>query len=241
MPSPQGSMGAPGKSGEDKNSKRIAKFLSNPWWAGISAIAAVLAVGGAVAAVIAILPSDQHPTQAHSVDSVQFTDLSKTTTYRYGIVLFYPSNWNQRNLPANNDGVEFTNPDDSNVSITAFGTHSISGYDSRTPPTILDVEKGWITDIRSMKDAKVMKEVPTGTTIEYEGTGYPLDAWVVIYQYTNDNGISMTDMVKTAYASGREVNLLMEAPTREFPRYQPAFLQLSEKLLVLLNCEDCSA
>jgi hypothetical protein len=46
-----------------KTSHGIGKFLSMPWWAGIGAIAGVLAISGAIAAVLAILPSDQGATQ----------------------------------------------------------------------------------------------------------------------------------------------------------------------------------
>ena len=50
----------------------------------------------------------------------------------------------------------------------------------------------------------------------------------------------MTDMVKATYANGREVDLVMEAPTREFPRYEQAFLQLSDEMLLLAQCGECS-
>jgi hypothetical protein len=103
------------------------------------------------------------------------------------------------------------------------------------------VEKGWRSYILGLKNARIISEAATGTTIVDGGTNYPLDAWRVIYQYTNDSGSSMTDMVKTAYASGREVDLVMESPTKEFQRYEPAFLQLSGELRVLVQCEDCSA
>jgi hypothetical protein len=49
----------------------------NTWWAGISAIAAVLAIGGAVAAVLAILPSDQHATQGAPHSSTSSPILSE--------------------------------------------------------------------------------------------------------------------------------------------------------------------
>lgn len=56
-----GAQRASGKTGKANHS--IGKFLSMPWWAGVAAIAGVLAISGAVAAVLAILPSDQRATQ----------------------------------------------------------------------------------------------------------------------------------------------------------------------------------
>jgi hypothetical protein len=52
---------APGEASKDEASRGIRRFLSHPSWAGIGAIAAVLALVGTAAAVLAILPSDQHP------------------------------------------------------------------------------------------------------------------------------------------------------------------------------------
>lgn len=54
---------APGKTSKNKARHSVGSFLSMPWWAGIGAIAGVLAISGAVAAVLAILPSDQHAVQ----------------------------------------------------------------------------------------------------------------------------------------------------------------------------------
>lgn len=48
-----------------------------PWWAGIGAIAGVLAIGGTVAAVLAILPSDQQATQGAPQSSASSPILSE--------------------------------------------------------------------------------------------------------------------------------------------------------------------
>ena len=53
----------PGKTSKNKARQSVGSFLSMPWWAGIGAIAGLLAISGAVAAVLAILPSDQHVTR----------------------------------------------------------------------------------------------------------------------------------------------------------------------------------
>jgi hypothetical protein len=58
MPSTQQASEKTGKANHS-----IGKFLSMPWWAGIGAIAGLLAISGAVAAVLAILPSDQRAAQ----------------------------------------------------------------------------------------------------------------------------------------------------------------------------------
>jgi hypothetical protein len=74
MPRAQRAPGRNGRPSKDKTNHGIGKFLSNSSWLGIGAIAAVVAIGGAVAAVIAILPSDQHSTFA--VLSVSFDQTS---------------------------------------------------------------------------------------------------------------------------------------------------------------------
>jgi hypothetical protein len=48
-----------------------------PWWAGVGAIAGVLAISGAVAAVLAILPSDQSATQGGPHSSTSSPILSE--------------------------------------------------------------------------------------------------------------------------------------------------------------------
>ena len=233
-----GTQRAPGRTSDlskDKSSGHIAKFLGKSWWTGISAIAAVLAIG--VAVVIAILPSNQHGTQITSISPVRFNDLSETTIPRFGFSFFQPSDWDQQYLPDNGDGAKFVNPDDKAVSITGSGVHLWSPR----YPTILDVEKEWRSQILSLRKARIIEGTPTGATVKGNNWQEPIDAWRVTFQYVNDRGRSMTDMVKTAYANGREVDLVMEAPTREFPRYKQAFLRLSDQLLLLARCLDCSA
>jgi hypothetical protein len=225
------------KTGNEKSRHGIGKFLSMPWWAGIGAIAAVITIGGAVAAVIAILPSEQHVTQNTSSGPVSFNSLSEITIHRYGFDFYYPSGWDQDYLPSNRDGAGFVNPNDQAVSIREYGTH---GGFSSSSPTIFDVETWWKSYIRSLKDARIIEETASGATVEYANARYPIDAWRAIYEYVDDHGRPMTDMIKVTYANGREVDLVMEAPTRVFPRYREAFLQLSDKLLLLAQCEDCS-
>jgi hypothetical protein len=237
MPGTQPAPGKTPESGNEKTRHGVGKFLSMPWWAGIGAIAAVIAIGGAVAAVIAILPSDQHVTQNASSAPISFSSLSEITLHRYGFILFYPSGWDQDYLPFNGDGAEFVNPNNKAVSITEYGTHG--GFRSSSP-TIFDVENSWKSEIRSLKNARIIEETASGATVEYASQKYPIDAWRAIYEHVDDHGHSITDMLKTTYANGREVDLVMEAPTQVFPRYREAFLQLSDKLLLLSQCEDCS-
>jgi hypothetical protein len=77
MPSTQRASKRTRRSSKAKPDHGIGKFLSMPWWAGISAIAAVLAIAGTVAAVLAILPSDQHDTQSASHSSTSSPLLSE--------------------------------------------------------------------------------------------------------------------------------------------------------------------
>ena len=214
MPGTQRAPGGTRKPSEDKTNRGVGKFLSKPWWAGISAIAGVLAVGGAIAAVIAILPSGQHATQSTSAAApIQFSNLSEIKLARYGLIFSYPSDWDLQYTPENRDGAEFINPNDGAVSITGYGTHG----DLPANPTIFDVQKEWEKlIIPSLKNPRIIESAPSGTFAEDARQKYPVDGWRVVYQYVNDHGRSMTDMVKSAYANGREVDLVMEAPTSEF-------------------------
>lgn len=231
---------APGrtrKSRKDKTNRGVGQFLSKPWWAGIGAIAAVIAIGGAVAAVIAVLPSEQHPTQSTSVGPVRFSDLRQIAVSRFGLIFSYPSDWDQQYLLENSDGAEFVNPDDTAVSVTGYGTHdNLTRYS-----TIFDAEKEWKGYILSLRNARIIEATASGTATEdAKGRKYAVDGWRVVYRYVNAQGHFMMDMVKSAVANGREVDLVMEAPAREFPRYKGAFLELSSKLLLLTQCIDCS-
>jgi hypothetical protein len=237
VPSMQPAPGGARKPVKDKTSRSVGDFLSNGWWGGIAAIAGVLAVGGAVAAVIAILPSDQHAAQGTSVAAIRFSDLSRITVARYGLIFSYPSDWDLQYTPEDQDGAEFLNPEDSAVSITGYGTPGdlLPRY-----PTIVDVQKEWHQLILSRKDPRIIEAAASGTFVQDGPAEYPVDGWRVVFQYVNDHGQSMTDMVKAVFANGREVDLVMEAPTREFPSYKQAFLQLSDKLLLLTQCQMCS-
>ena len=202
-------------------------FLNWSSWGGIGAIAGVVgAVATIVAVIIAIWPHGAHTTQGPSTSSVRFNSLSKITLLRYGFVFSYPSNWDQQYLPANADGAEFVNPDDRAVSIREYGPHS----DLPANASIIDVEREW----------KFKGTVTGAVILGANGERLPAQAWRVVNQYVNGQGRSMTDMVKATYANGREVDLVMEAPTREFPRYEQAFLQLSDEMLLLAQCGECS-
>lgn len=63
---PRGGTGKP----NEAETSRVGQFLSKGWWVGVGSIAGVIAIGGAVAAVIAILPSGQHTTQSTSYSSM---------------------------------------------------------------------------------------------------------------------------------------------------------------------------
>ena len=77
MPGTQRAPGTTRGPRKDKANHGIGQFLSKPWWLGIGAIAAVIAIGGAVAAVLAILPTDQHATQGVKHSSASSTMLSE--------------------------------------------------------------------------------------------------------------------------------------------------------------------
>jgi hypothetical protein len=235
-----GTQRAPGGTGKssDQTGRSGGKFLGKPGWGGIGAIAGVV---GAIAAVLAILipllTSGQHPRQDTSAAVVRFSHLRTLTIPRFGFIFSYPSDWDLPFAPVNTDGAEFVNPNDRAVSITGYGTHgSFSRY-----PNLLDAEKGWKHLILSLKDSRIIEEAASGTFVKAGAAMNPIDGWRVVYQYVNDHGHSVTDMVKVAVADGREVVLDMEAPTREFPRYKEAFLKLSDKLLLLAKCGECSA
>jgi hypothetical protein len=55
---------AKGQPRKDEINGGAATLLSKPWWLGIGAIAAVLALAGAVAAVLPLVSNDNHTTQA---------------------------------------------------------------------------------------------------------------------------------------------------------------------------------
>lgn len=58
MPGTERAPGSNGKPSKDRSNRGVG-FFSKSWWAGIGAIATI---GGTIAAVIALMPSDQHAT-----------------------------------------------------------------------------------------------------------------------------------------------------------------------------------
>jgi hypothetical protein len=227
---------------KQKPRRGIGYLLSRTWWAGVAGVAAVIAV------VISIWPTNQHPTPSAPVAAVRFSSLGKITLYQDGVVLYYPSDWDLQdvqNLTINGSaGIQYVNPDDRAVSITEYGrvNYGKGGLlvHFASDATINDVKKRWMNSIVSLH-ARIIDEAISGITVEDGNDSYPVDGWRVIYQYVNHHGRSVTDMVKTTIANGRAVDLVMEAPTSEFPRYREAFLELGDKLLLFTKCGICSA
>jgi hypothetical protein len=87
---------------------------------------------------------------------------------------------------------------------------------------------------------QIIDEATSGVTVEDGNVTYLADGWRVVYQYVDDQEHSITDMVKTTIADGRAVDLVMEAPTSEFPRYREAFLELGDKMTLFTKCGICS-
>jgi hypothetical protein len=170
---------------------------------------------------------------------IKFSDLTKITIPRFGVSFYYPSDWDRQLAPENGDGTELINPDDNNVSITGYGSHFLGGSEINDK-TVLDKHIVEQEFIQGASHARIIEATPSGA-FAADATGkYPIDGWRVVYQYMSNSGLSMTAMGKLAVADGREVVLIMSAPTEKFSRYQAAFLQLGDKLL-LTRCSDCSS
>lgn len=220
-------------SSEEPQPKWLGRLRRNP-------IVVTLVV--AVVAITALNGILDFPQRAHDLyhfffpvaSPIQFNDLSKITVPRFGVTFSYPSDWDRQYAPENGDGAEFVDPDDNAVSITGYGS-----FGDRPLNTIFDAENEWKKLILELKNGRIV-EVAASGTFSIGATGnYAVDGWRVVYQYVNDHGRSMTDMAKVAVADGREADLVMEAPTTEFGRYEQAFLQLSDKLY-LTQCASCS-
>ena len=155
---------------------------------------------------------------------VRFNSLSEFTVERFGVTFSFPSDWDRQYLPANLDGVEFIDPDNKDVFLVGYGSHS--------GPTLDDAINQEKKAILALRHAHIIEDAVSGL---HSGE----DGWRIVYQYVNDSGKPITVMLKLGVADGREGDLFMEAPTGEFARYKSAFLELSVSLALTSRCPDC--
>ncbi len=255
MPGTQPSPGTTQESGRQKARRGVGDLLSKKWWTGTGVLVGVAAlVVGVAGLVIAVWQINQQSPQSSPVETVRFTDLTKVTLYNEGAVLFYPSDWDlQGGLEAHpiesGEGPKYVNPNDRAVSIEVVGSLKNGGpagpaleHFARDVTTneLKDLAMSGLSGPGAEPSIRIIDSSESGATEEDGNVTYPVDAWRVEYQFTDYlSKRSMTVITKTAIADGRAVELIMEAPTSEFPRYREAFLELGGKLLLLAKCFLC--
>jgi hypothetical protein len=223
-------------------------------WRALAAVISVIAGVFTVLTSLGIIGGSSSPSQQSAlVEPVQFTDLTKVTLRNEGVVLYYPSGWDLQGLEAHpiesGEGPKYVNPDDSSVSIEVVGSLKEGGptgfileHFARDVTTndVKDVAMSGLSGPGARPGIRIIDSTESGATEEDGSQRYAVDAWRVIYQFVDyPSKRSVTVITKTAIADGRAVELIMEAPTSEFPRYRDAFLDLSGKLLLLPKCFLC--